>query len=358
MASALIAFQLVRVFVATFYSVLWPLAVAAILALLLRPLSAFIQRKLRLNKVASIILLYFIVVTTVASIAAFILPVLLEQLLALISFQGDLFHDLWEQLRTSYPKVIAQLQHYVSIEEIKHMGQQALSGFRDVISKGLPAVKEAGALLSSALSWITGAAIIPVYLFYFLESDVNYSNKAKNELSFLKPSLREDIVFLANEFTGILVAFFRGQILIGVIMGILLAIGFSVAGLNFGFALGIMIGLLNIIPYLGTIVGLSITLPIAYFQPETGGLPLLGIVLSIFCIVQLIEGYLLTPNIMGKETGLHPMTIIVAIFFWGIALDGILGMILAIPLTAFFIIAWRLLRKKYLPMLTGHHQSS
>ena len=65
--------------------------------------------------------------------------------------------------------------------------------------------------------------------------------------------------------------------------------------------------------------------------------------------MQTIEGWFLTPKIMGERTGLHPVTIIVAIFFWGTAFDGILGMLLAIPLTAFFVTAWRLAKHKYLP---------
>ncbi len=69
--------------------------------------------------------------------------------------------------------------------------------------------------------------------------------------------------------------------------------------------------------------------------------------LAVFAAVQLVEGYLLTPKIMGDRTGLHPMVIIVAVFFWGTALNGIMGMILAIPLTAFLVVFWRLAREKY-----------
>ncbi len=65
-------------------------------------------------------------------------------------------------------------------------------------------------------------------------------------------------------------------------------------------------------------------------------------------MVQLIEGYVLTPKIMGNRTGLHFMAIIVAVFFWGVALGGILGMILAIPLTAFLVSFWRLAKEKYI----------
>ena len=129
-------------------------------------------------------------------------------------------------------------------------------------------------------------------------------------------------------------------------MGILLSLGFTLAGLKFGILMGMTIGLLNIVPYLGTILGLSAALPTAFFQPE-GGLVLTGITLGVFILVQIIEGYVLTPRIMGQQTGLHPVTIIIAIFFWGTALGGILGMVLAIPLTAFVVIAWRLAKRKY-----------
>jgi predicted PurR-regulated permease PerM len=154
------------------------------------------------------------------------------------------------------------------------------------------------------------------------------------------------VLFLVREFLGIIVAFFRGQILIGLIMGVLLAVGFSVGGLRFGLALGLLVGLLNIVPYLGSILGLSVVIPLALLQPG-GGIGLVALCLGVFVVVQLIEGWLLTPRIMGQQTGLHPVAIIFAVFFWGHAFGGILGMLLAVPLTAFFVTAWRLARKKY-----------
>jgi predicted PurR-regulated permease PerM len=158
--------------------------------------------------------------------------------------------------------------------------------------------------------------------------------------------LREDVIFLAREFMSIVAAFYRGQLIIGLIMGALLAFGFTVIGLKFGLILGFVIGILNIVPYLGTILGLAITLPLAFFQPDGGG-RLVGLVLLVYLLVQAIEGWVLTPRIMGKQTGLHPVAIIVAIFFWGTAFQGVIGMLLAIPLTAFFVTAWRLAKRKY-----------
>jgi predicted PurR-regulated permease PerM len=165
-------------------------------------------------------------------------------------------------------------------------------------------------------------------------------------LPFLNPNVRSDVVFLASEFVSIIESFFRGQLLIGLSMGVLFALGFSIIGLKFGLFLGLALGVLNIVPYLGTILGLGIALPLTFFQPG-GGWELVGLVLLVKAIVQCIESWVLTPKIMGHHTGLHPVMIIVAIFFWGTAFGGILGMLLAVPLTAFFVTVWRLAKQKY-----------
>ena len=160
----------------------------------------------------------------------------------------------------------------------------------------------------------------------------------------------DDLEISAQEFLNIIVAFFRGQLIIAFLQGLLFAIGFALVGLKYGLALGFALGFLNVIPYLGSLLGLSITLPLAYFQ-DGGGLLTLAVVMAVFTVVQAIEGYVLTPKIMGNRTGLHPMAIIVAVFFWGSALGGILGMILAIPLTAFLVVFWRLAKEKYISEL-------
>ena len=166
-------------------------------------------------------------------------------------------------------------------------------------------------------------------------------------LPFLKPETRRNVVFLLREFVGILVAFFRGQLIIAFLQGLLYAVGFSIVGLRYGFALGLALGFLNVIPYLGAIIGVVVTLPLAFFQ-EGGGMGTLLAVLVAMVLVSSIESYYLTPKIMGDRTGLHPMVIIVSIFFWGSALGGTAGMILAIPLTAFLVVFWRLTRERYI----------
>jgi predicted PurR-regulated permease PerM len=183
-------------------------------------------------------------------------------------------------------------------------------------------------------------------LFVFLLSRNEPLSKHTDQLPFLTPAVRADVAFLLREFVGIVVSFFRGQMLIGLIMGILLALGFSRVGLKFGLVIGLALGVLNIVPYLGTIVGLAVAVPLAFFQPD-GGWKLVGMVLLVKIVVQCIESWLLTPKIMGDRTGLHPAVIIFSIFFWGTALDGMLGLVFAIPLTAFFVTAWRFASQKY-----------
>lgn len=229
-------------------------------------------------------------------------------------------------------------------ESIETKGEQ-------IAEKSAEVIKSAWSGLLGLFAKITYLAIIPIYLFYFLGSNRNLIDDLEKELTFLSKSFREDVIFLLREFVGILVAFFRGQLLIGLMMGVGYAIGFSLSGLKFGIALGLLFGLLNIVPYLGSIVGILTTLLVAYLQPygigQTGEWTILiGCGIS-FAVVQLIESYYLTPKIMGQQTGLHPVVVIVSIFFWGTALGGILGMIFGIPLTAFLIIAWRLLCRKY-----------
>ncbi|MFP6854374.1 MAG: AI-2E family transporter, partial [Opitutales bacterium] len=223
--------------------------------------------------------------------------------------------------------------------------------------KASVALAKAKAVLFSFFKQITYLAIIPIYMFYFLGTRRDLLDDVEEQLGFLRSSLRSDLIFLTREFVTIVVAFFRGQLLIAMIMGSLYALGFYFAGLQFGLALGLLFGLLNVVPYLGSIVGLSVVVPLAYFQ-EGGGLNTLGFCMSAFAVVQLLESYYLTPKIMGRQTGMHPVVVIVAIFFWGTALGGILGMIAAIPLTAFLIVAWRLLRLKYLGEATIDNSES
>lgn len=334
-------------FVSYFSGVIWPLAVAGILALILRPPMHFLETRGRLSRIQSIIVLYAIALCLILGGLAFLGPVLFEQTLRFIEQAPELIRNARVFLEERAPQVMEFLRARLSDEALADLGQRMMEGWRGFLEATLPAVRTLRDWALGAAATITGFAIIPVYLFFFLLTDRDPTRDLESQLSFVRPEWRDDFLFLLREFASIMVAFFRGQMLIGILMGVMLAFGFSLCGLNFAIPLGLAIGILNIIPYLGTIIGLAVILPVAYFQPG-GSLPLVGASLLVFAAVQVIESYLLTPRIMGRNTGLHPLAIIIAIFFWGTALNGILGMILAIPLTAFLVVAWRLLRRNYL----------
>ncbi len=340
-------FLLLNGFVQTFSGVLWPIAVAGILAMLLQPLVRFFEEKTALNRIGGIVLLYVLVVLAFAAILGFVLPLVIEQTVSFIRDFPSIFERLREAFLEKFPQVMDFLNSSIGPEKMAAIREKLEARLESLPEQLVPVASRLGSYAGAIAGTAAGLAIIPVYVFFFLNARGDKTRDIEKQLSWVKKEIREDLIFLGTHFAHSMEAFFRGQILIGLIMGVLLGVGFSLAGVNFGFPLGLFIGLLNIIPYFGTMIGLATVLPIAWFQPEGGPL-LAGIALAIFVAVQMLEGYFLTPRIMGNKTGLHPLTIIIAIFFWGTALGGILGMILAIPLTAFFVVAWRLLREKYL----------
>ena len=339
-------FWVLRWLVTSFSGVLWPLVVAGILTFLLKPIVSKLEERVRLSRTLAIVTLYALVVIVLAIGALAIIPVVVEQLIRAAGQTPVLLERAREILADYYPKLAVYLDPEDGLNSIMNVIAD-LSGSHSLWETGGPALHSLADWGQRVSGIAAGLGIIPVYLFYFLQSDRDLLGDLDTQLTFLKQEWREDLIYLIREFVEAVVVFFRGQVVIGLIMGVLLAIGFTAVGLEFGILLGLVIGMLNIVPYLGTILGLAMTLPVAYLQTG-GGIVLLGMVVAVFVIVQVIEGYFLTPRIMGDATGLHPVVIIIAIFFWGSALNGILGMILAIPLTAFFVVAWRLVQRRYL----------
>jgi predicted PurR-regulated permease PerM len=334
-------------FIGEFSSVIWPIATAGILALILRPVVTLFQQRLKLRRLSAVVLLYGLFVLAVAGVLFAFAPAVISQVIDFIAYLPKLWAGILTWGESHFPEWLAVARQHLENPAIKGALDTVTQQAQDFVAQLAPSLKQAGASIFGFFGFVASLAIIPVYLFFFLLSGTDDPvKKLPEHLTFLNPEHRNDVMFLLREFLGIIVAFFRGQILIGLIMGVLLAIGFTIGGLRFGLALGLLVGLLNIVPYLGSILGLSVVIPLALLQPD-GGIGLVGLCLGVFVAVQLIEGWLLTPRIMGQQTGLHPVAIIFAIFFWGHAFGGVLGMLLAVPLTAFFVTVWRLARHKY-----------
>jgi predicted PurR-regulated permease PerM len=300
-----------------------------------------------LPKIVALVALSLSILLPIAAFLTFFGAVIAGQVSGLVSEIPEAWNRVSTFVEEQWPQVIDFFEHHPIGQKIQEsfqgQGEAVVGGLQYLGGKALSAGRGVLSAVGSILSW----AVLPVYFAFFVMAERKEVGRLEDALPFLKPETRKDAVFLAQEFVTIIVAFFRGQLLIAAIQGALMAIGFSLVGLKYGLVLGFVLGFLNIIPYLGSIVGLGVTLPIAWFQAGGGPATFAG-VLAVFAIVQAIEGYVLTPKIMGDRTGLHPVAIIVAVFFWGSALQGILGMILAIPLTAFLVVFWRLAREKYI----------
>lgn len=341
-------FWLLALFVHAFSGVFLPLAVGAIAALVCRPYYDWLTSRLRLPGPAAVALVFLSILIPVTGFFAFFGTVLVRQWIDLMSLVPEWWESISSTMRDRWPT----LKEFLTTPAGAKI-QEALTGLQDEIVSGLETF--GGQALAAGAGMVRGVgiflnwAVLPVYFVFFLMTKPKPVDSAQI-LPFFKPETRDDIMYLFHQFVEIVVAFFRGQLIIAVLQGLLFALGFSLVGLRYGFVIGIVLGLLNVIPYLGSIVGLGISLPLAFFQAGGGWGTLIGVA-AVFLVVQLIEGYVLTPRIMGERTGLHPMAIIVAIFFWGAALGGILGMILAIPLTAFLASLWRLVREKYITEL-------
>lgn len=338
-AFIVLIFRLLADFLGLFGTVVAPVVVALILSIILSPLVDFVSRKGRVSAAVACAAVCAAAVAAAAGIGAVVVPKAVSQIGGLCAEIPEAVDYLAHRISEDYPDSREIIQKRVA--ELKEIASKNFS--LDTAVKTLKNVVSTAAAATGGIvavfSFLAAFAVVPIYLYYMLTSNFDLFGRLEKNLAFMSRDYREDVLFFVKRFSEIMTSFFRGQLLIAVIMGCLYGTGLMLAGVKFGFLLGFAAGILNLVPYLGTMTGLATILPVAMFQ-SGGGWILTLAALAIFCSVQLVEGYFLTPRIMGDRTGLHPTVIIFSVFFWGIALNGILGMILAIPLSAFIVAAW------------------
>lgn len=194
------------------------------------------------------------------------------------------------------------------------------------------------------LGYLLGFLLVPVYLYYFL----NESSKIKatwHQYIPLKASkFKDEVVSALSEINSYLISFFRGQVLVSLIDGILVGIALSIFQLPYGFLIGLALAVIGILPFIGNIICMVPAAFIAFIHFGSqdanhhwlGDSPwaYVGAVIAIFLVVQQINSLVTAPKIVGESVGLHPMTVIFSILFWSLILGGFLGALLAVPLTA------------------------
>ncbi len=209
------------------------------------------------------------------------------------------------------------------------------------------AARLAGTSALECLSTLATVFVSLIFFVFFLTSRQRSGEDIVEEMPFLKPETRRFVAEQIDAFTGILVSFFQRQTLICLIEGVMYGTGFALVGLPYGFMIGFALGALNLIPLFGSLVCLPMALPLAYFG-QGGSATRLVMVLAVWAVGQVADGYLITPRIQGNKTGLGYAGVVFSFFFWATVLGPMLGMLLAIPFSAFWTVLWRALKSKYI----------
>jgi len=272
---------------------------------------------------------------------------------------GALARELSELRRTHQGRVIGWLltetdDHGEPVPFVKSTGPDHLETFaRSRAGRFLFEYK--GAIFTKAREWVSagstrivgflglvlGMIMVPVYLFFFLKDSAAIREHWHDYVPLKASRFKTGLVETLQEINGYLISFFRGQVLVAAIDGLLVGIALTLFGLPYGFLIGVFMAILGVIPYIGNILCLIPACIIAWLHARGGGAPFdldpwayTGGVVAIFVIVQQINSLVTAPKIVGDSVGLHPLTVIFSMLFWSLVLGGFVGALLAVPLTA------------------------
>ncbi len=311
-------------------TILIPFVIAIIIANLLDPVVDFFE-KYKIPRVLSIILVFLLIGALFFLLFYFGIPYVINELAQFSKILPNYFDDVKNYI----------LEQYRSLQD--ETVKENIDTYIDTIVKNL----EASQVIEKAMSYVTGLfsqlfniifalvglVIIIMYVFFLLR-DIDRL-KEKWHL-YIPERYRDTVRMVVRDSYEVSLNFFRGQIIIVSILGVLFSIGFTIVDIRIPILFGFTAGILNLIPNFGTLVAIipGVLLALGRALEPDGGDPLMkaGSILLVFASVQIIQDVVLTPSIMGKRTGLRPATILFSVFIWG-KLLGFLGIILAIPLT-------------------------
>jgi predicted PurR-regulated permease PerM len=346
--------------------VLWPLAVAVALAYLLDPVVDWLQKR-KMKRQRAIICVFAFATLVVAGIGAAVIPRLVVESRELAGKVPEYARRLqqrvvtWVETKSHWDipllgqkpaplpaatnavvttpttnvltNAVSTVPSPATDADWDHKAIESLVGW---LPKALPAIGRGLAdqvsRVAGLFGLIAGLALVPVYCFYFLLEKTGIQRRWTDYLPIAESRVKEEIVFVLTAINDRLIVFFRGQVLVAACDGVLYTIGFFAIGLNYAVLLGLIATVLTIVPFLGAIVTFIVAFILALVQFQDWLHPLL--VVGVFAVVQTLEGLVISPKIIGDRVGLHPLTIIIAVMVGTTLLGGLLGGILAIPLTA------------------------
>ena len=332
--------------------ILTPVAIAAVLAYLLTPVVGLLC-KWRFRRTWAVVVVFALFTLGIALIGLTVGPSIVRQggiLASKIPAYSLRVASLakgsaGEIQRLSALKAETTVTHSLledlSPENIKVHAFGLTNDALEWLQQKLPTIATAtGAFLQKSvggffgiLGFLLSLVLVPVFLFFFLLESPAIGSNWSRYLPLRASPLKEELVSLLNEINTYLIHFFRGQLLVSLIDGALIGVSlFVFLRLDFAFLIGLMLGILCLIPYLGMALCLIPAMLIALAQYGDLIHPLW--VLLIFIVANNIDGLFISPKIIGNSVGLHPMTVIISVFAWSIVLGGLLGALLAVPLTA------------------------
>ena len=302
-----------------FGDVLLPFLVGGGIAYFLDPVADRLQRA-GLSRVMATSVISIFALLMVVLLVLSVIPTLISQLTALVNAAPDIAHRLQTFLTDRFP----QLSDETSTV------RQTLAQLASLIqSKG---AQLASGLLNSALGVISAVVfivVVPVVAFYLL---LDWDNMVAKIDALVPRDHAETVRSLARQINTVLAGFVRGQVSVCLILGTFYSVALMLAGLQFGLIVGAIAGTITFIPYVGALIGGLLALGLALFQ-FWGDWLSIGLVAGIFVVGQFLEGNVLTPKLVGKSVGLHPVWLLFALSCFG-SLFGFVGMLVAVPVAA------------------------
>ncbi|NIQ01470.1 MAG: AI-2E family transporter [Nitrospinaceae bacterium] len=306
--------------------VMTPFFIAFALAYLLDPLVDRLE-KWKLSRTMGVILLLILFFLITLAGTAILVPLfrvqaehLAHNLPHYLTTLQDWARPLLQNIEWLEPGKIQEAMN----EVMKKLGQlpvQLLGNLTEFLWSSLSS-------LFNAVLVAVNLFIIPVAMFYLLRDFDHINQKIAN---LVPPRLRESFVDMFREIDRVLSKFVRGQLMVATLMAALYSIGLFLCGTPMSLLLGVLAGYANLVPYLGLVFGFipAALLTFLHFQ-EFG--PILGVV-AVFGVVQMLEGMVITPRVVGDQVGLHPVAIMLAVLI-GAELFGLMGVFLAVPVAA------------------------
>ena len=309
--------------------VLLPFFLAWLIAYLIYPLVSFFQHKLRLkNRIISIFCALF-TLSVIGSVAFYLLvPPMIQEFLRV----KDLLIEYFSTTHTA-SNVPTTLSEFIRQNIDLHILEQMFSQ-ENILDALKVTVPKLWSLISESINLLFGFFTVFLILLYIVFILLDYESISEGWAHLMPKKYRKTVTGILNDVKDGMNRYFRGQALVALCVGILFSIGFLIIDYPLAIGLGLFIGALNMVPYL-QIIGFVPTIMLAILKAADTGDNFWIIIASaaaVFIVVQIIQDGYLVPRIMGKITGLNPAIILLSLSIWG-SLMGMLGMIIALPLT-------------------------